>query len=117
MLKPADGIAKLAAAEPWHCAQLVVVLGALAWMFASVGRAAKSAVVWQAAQVAAAAVGMWLAGLSVAVKKLVPLWQVEQSPVAGCAASATLKVPAAARGRVLKPRYCAPVTSVVGAMG
>src|SRR6266850_5583057 len=37
MLNPIDGIAKLAAALPWHCAQLAVVLGALAWMFASVG--------------------------------------------------------------------------------
>ena len=33
MLKLADGIAKLAAAAPWHCAQSLVVLGALAWMF------------------------------------------------------------------------------------
>jgi hypothetical protein len=37
MLKFAAGIAKLAAALPWHCAQLFVVLGALAWMLASVG--------------------------------------------------------------------------------
>ena len=37
MLKLAEGIAKLGAAAPWHCAQLVVVLGALAWMLASVG--------------------------------------------------------------------------------
>ena len=37
MLKLAAGIAKLAAALPWHCAQLAVVLGALAWMLASVG--------------------------------------------------------------------------------
>src|SRR6266850_5479825 len=117
MLKPADGIAKLGAAEPWHCAQLVVVLGALAWMFANVGITAKSVAVWQAVHVAAAAVGMWLAGLSVALKKRVLLWQIEQSPVAGCAASATLKVPPAARGRVLKPVYCAPVTSVVGTIG
>jgi hypothetical protein len=36
-LKLAAGIAKLAAALPWHCAQLPVVLGALAWMLASVG--------------------------------------------------------------------------------
>jgi hypothetical protein len=28
--KFADGIAKLGAAAPWHCAQFVVVLGALA---------------------------------------------------------------------------------------
>jgi hypothetical protein len=40
MLKFADGIAKLGAAAPWHCAQLLVVLGALAWMFASVGSTA-----------------------------------------------------------------------------
>ena len=37
MLKLAAGIAKLAAALPWHCAQLAVVLGALAWILASVG--------------------------------------------------------------------------------
>jgi hypothetical protein len=103
MVKLADGIAKLGAALPWHCAQLVVVLGAFAWMLASVGITAKSLEVWQAAQVAAAAVGMWLAGLSVAVKKLVPLWQAEQSPLVGWAASATLKVPALVRGRVWKP--------------
>jgi hypothetical protein len=37
MLKLAAGMAKLAAALPWHCAQLAVVLGALAWMLARVG--------------------------------------------------------------------------------
>ena len=37
MLKLAAGMAKLAAAAPWHCAQLLVVLSALAWMLASVG--------------------------------------------------------------------------------
>jgi hypothetical protein len=36
-LKLLSGMAKEAAAAPWHCAQLLVVLGALAWMFASVG--------------------------------------------------------------------------------
>ena len=35
--KLAAGIAKLAAAAPWHCAQLLLVLGALAWMALSVG--------------------------------------------------------------------------------
>ena len=35
--KFAAGIAKPGAAEPWHCAQFVVVLGALAWMLATVG--------------------------------------------------------------------------------
>ena len=38
MVKLAAGMAKLGAALPWHCAQLLVVLWALAWMFASVGR-------------------------------------------------------------------------------
>ena len=42
MLKLAEGMAKLAAAVPWHCAQLVVVLCAFAWMLASVGSAEKS---------------------------------------------------------------------------
>ena len=37
MLKFAAGIAKPAAALPWHCAQLLVVLGALAWMLVTVG--------------------------------------------------------------------------------
>jgi len=58
-----------------------------------------------------------LAGLSWPLKKLVPLWHCEQSPVAGCVASATLKVLAAARGRVWKPVYCAPVVFTVGAIG
>ena len=56
--KFADGIAKLAAADPWHCAQSLEVLGAFAWMFVIVGMTAKSADVWQAWHVAAAAVGM-----------------------------------------------------------
>jgi hypothetical protein len=37
MLKPAPGMAKLAAAAPWHWAQLPLVLGAQAWMLVSVG--------------------------------------------------------------------------------
>ena len=37
MLKWAAGIANEGAAAPWHCAQLLVGLGALAWMFVSVG--------------------------------------------------------------------------------
>ena len=72
---------------------------------------------WHAEHCAVADVGMWFAGLSCAVKKLVPLWHCEQSPLDGCAASATLKVPAAARGRVWKPVYCAPLVSTVGAIG
>ncbi|MEO8310596.1 MAG: hypothetical protein ABI520_05440, partial [Caldimonas sp.] len=62
-------------------------------------------------------VGMCPLGLIVPVKKFVPLWHCEQSPLLGCAASATLYVPAAARGRVWKPVYCAPVVRTVGAMG
>jgi len=93
-----------------------VVLGAFAWMFASVGITEKSPAVWHAVHCAVADVGMWLAGLSCAVKKLVPLWHCEQSPVLGCDASATLNWPAAARGRVWKPVYCAPATTVVGEM-
>ena len=58
MLKFAAGIAKLGAAEPWHCAQLELVLGALAWMLASVGNTEKSALVWQAEHCAVADVGM-----------------------------------------------------------
>ena len=46
-------------------------------MLASVGCTEKSALVWHAAHCAAAAVGMWLAGFSVALKKLVPLWHCE----------------------------------------
>ena len=65
---------------------------------------------------AVADVGMWLAGLSCAVKKLVPLWHCEQSPLVGCDASETLNCPAAARGRVWNPVYCAPATTVVGAI-
>jgi uncharacterized membrane protein YuzA (DUF378 family) len=117
MLKPTAGIAKLVAAAPWHCAQLLVVLCALAWMAASVGITEKSLVVWQALHCAAAAYGMWFAGLSCAVKKFVPLWHCEQSPLAGCAASAMLKVPPADRGRVWKPVYWAPGIRVVGAIG
>jgi hypothetical protein len=46
--------------------------------------------VWHALHCALADVGMWFAGLSCALKKFVPLWHCEQSPVAGWAASATL---------------------------
>ena len=117
-LKPTAGIAKLAAAAPWHWAQLLVVLGALAWMFASVGMTEKSLPVWQALQAAAAAYGMWLAGFDCAASKVpVPTWQSEQSPDDGCAASATRNVPAAARGRVWKPRYFAPEVTTDGAIG
>jgi hypothetical protein len=65
--KFAAGIAKLGAALPWHWAQFVVVLGALAWMFASVGITEKSLDVWEAEHCAAAAGGMWVEGWSCAV--------------------------------------------------
>jgi len=84
---------------------------------ASVGITAKSGLVWHEVHCAVAAYGMWLAGLSWPLKKLVPLWHCEQSPVAGWLASATLNVPAAALGRVWKPVYCAPLVLVVGAIG
>jgi hypothetical protein len=45
MEKLALGMAKLAAAEPWHWAQLVLVDGALAWMFSIVGITEKSMLV------------------------------------------------------------------------
>jgi hypothetical protein len=69
MLKPTAGIAKLAAALPWHCAQLVVVLCAFAWILVSVGVVAKSpGVVWQDEHCAAVAYGMWFDGSGVAEK-------------------------------------------------
>ena len=55
MLKFAAGMANEADAAPWHCAQFVVVLGALAWMSASAGSTPKSLLLWQASQPAAAA--------------------------------------------------------------
>jgi hypothetical protein len=58
MVKLAAAIAKLAAAAPWHCAQLALVLGALAWMWASVGSAEKSVEVWQEEHCAVVANGM-----------------------------------------------------------
>jgi hypothetical protein len=69
IVKPADGIANPATTDaPWHCTQLPVVLGALAWMLAIVGSTEKSVDVWHAVHTAAAAVGMWFDGLSWAVK-------------------------------------------------
>jgi len=59
--------------------------------------------VWHALHAAAAAYGMWFAGLSTAVNAVVLPWHCEQSPVLGCAASATLYVPAVALGLVWNP--------------
>ena len=69
-----DGIANDAAAAPWHCAQLLLTLGALAWMLASVGIAEKLPAVWHAAHCAAVATGIWLAGIPIADVKLVVRW-------------------------------------------
>ena len=67
--KFAAGIAKPGAVVgPWHCVQLLVVLGAYRWMLASVGITEKSLLVWQFEQVAVADVGMWFWGLAVPVK-------------------------------------------------
>ena len=76
---------------------------------ASVGITEKSVLVWQDVHCALAAYGMWLAGLSWPLKKLVPLWHWLQSPVLGCEGSAMAVVPPAVVGRVWKPVYCAPV--------
>ena len=84
MAKLAAGIAKPATTlAAWHWAQLVVVLGALAWMLASVGSTEKSLEVWQAVHCAVAEVGMWLAGLAATPEKLIPAWHCEQSPLVG----------------------------------
>ena len=57
------GIANAAAfAMLWHCAQLPLVEGALAWIAAIDGMTDKSGLVWQAEHAALAAVGIWLAG-------------------------------------------------------
>ena len=91
IVKFAAGIAKPATTlAPWHCAQLPLVLGALAWMLASVGMTEKSLDVWHAVHCTFGAVGMWFAGLSIALKNVVLPWHCEQSPLLGCAASATL---------------------------
>jgi hypothetical protein len=64
--------------------------------------------VWQLLQ-ATFAVGMWLAGFTLVAHSTKPLWQLEQSPLAGCTLSATLKVLAVAYGRVWNPRKGAAV--------
>ena len=70
---------------------------------------------WQV--VHASVVGMWPVGFASPVKKDVPTWQAEQSPVAGWPASATAYVPALARGRVWNPVYWALAVSTLGAIG
>ena len=89
----------------WHCAQLELVEGALAWIAVSDGITLKSVLVWQAVQVPLAAVGMWFDGLiRLLGLKENPMWHCEHSPLAGCEASATLNGPAAACGRVWNPK-------------
>ena len=48
----------------WHCAQLELVEGALAWIAVTDGITLKSGLVWHAVHVALAEVGMWFDGLS-----------------------------------------------------
>ena len=93
----------------WHCAQLALLLGALAWILVIVGKAEKSP--WQDEHCALAANGMCTAGAEGPLKLLKLLWQLEHSPC-GWLASATKKVPEVACGRVWKPVYGA--TLVIG---
>jgi hypothetical protein len=101
--KLAAGMAKVAAAAPWHCAQLLVCDGAFAWMAVMEGIVAKFEVVWHAGHPAAAEVGIWLAGLDGSVKSLKLPWQSEQSPPMGCKESTTTKVSLLAFGRIWNP--------------
>jgi hypothetical protein len=66
--KFAAGIAKVGAALPWHWSQPLLVLGAYAWMFVSVGSVAKLLVVWQFVHTEDVATGMWFAGFTVPSK-------------------------------------------------
>jgi hypothetical protein len=79
-----------AAVALWHCAQFVLVEGALAWIAAIVGITAKFVLVWHEVHVEDVATGMWLLGMPVALNSTNPAWQLEQSPVLGCLLSATL---------------------------
>jgi hypothetical protein len=72
-------------------------------MFAIVGITDRSGFVWHAVQAAPDLNGIWFAGVALAVKSFKLEWQLEHSPVLGCEASATWKVPAVACGRVWKP--------------
>ena len=104
MANPLAGIEKFAAAPAlWHCAQLVLVEGALAWIAASSGTTEKSLLTWHELHCAAAAIGIWFAGLASAMKSTKLEWQLEQSSPVGWVGSATLNCPAVAWGRVWKP--------------
>ena len=81
-------------------AQLVVVLGALAWMAASVGITEKSVVVWQAVALRRRGGRDVVGRLSIAVNAVVPEWHCEQSPALGWLASATLCARRGARPRL-----------------
>ncbi len=101
----------------WQAMQpLVIPVCIVAMLVVSPATEKSPETTWQVEQVAKF-VGIWPAGLVCPLKKLVPLWQIPQSPLSGCAASATLNVLAAATGRVWKPVYCAPLTMDVGAIG
>ena len=102
---PLAGIAKPGAAVAlWHCAQFVLVEGALAWIATIVGITAKLLLVWHEVQLDAVATGMWLLGIALAVKSTKLLWQLEHSPLVGCAASTYVKaVSLVLCGRVWKP--------------
>ena len=68
---PTDGMANDdAAVALWHCAQFVLVEGALAWISAIDGITAKSVLVWQDVHVAEVETGIWLAGIPLALKSL-----------------------------------------------
>jgi hypothetical protein len=115
VVQPAKGPAPVPA--EWHEMQLLVMpVCSVDELVVSPAVEKSPGTTWQVEHVAIV-VGMWPLGLIVPVKKFVPMWHCEQSPLLGCPASATLKVPAAARGRVWKPVYCALATIVVGAIG
>ena len=69
MLNPLAGIANVGAfVALWHCAQLAVVDGALAWITASVGITEKSGFTWHASHAAVAEVGLTRQALHAAVR-------------------------------------------------
>lgn len=62
-------VLKVAAlAALWHCAQLVLLDGALAWMAAIDGICVKSSGLWQSSQRADEAIGIWLLATPILLK-------------------------------------------------
>jgi len=86
-------------------------------MAAIVGITRKSELVWQVPQAAPVAIGMCRSGSASAENETVLPWHCEQSPVDGCAGSASAFAPPAAVGRVWKPLYCAPGVTTAGDIG